>query len=234
MGNRNPDEKKETDVKPRGKKPAPRELGCTLTMGKGAKRVVRKGQIAQGGDELHFHTGRTGRGGADFSLHIPYGDIGEIEVDVPDGTLTMQVAEHGAITLQLGKHAADWKKQIEERPTPVTELGVTKKSVVALVGIDDDELERELATCSPSFADADAKELDLLFVGIEHKQDLAQLGPLSKRVKRGGALWAVVSSKTRSAPETHEIAAAARGAGLVSGNVVDITRTLQALRLTKV
>jgi hypothetical protein len=236
MGVRNPDLPKDS-VKPRGKKPAPRELGCTLSMGKGAKRVVRKGQVALGVDELHFHTGRTGRSGADFSLHIPYGDIGEIEVDVPDGTLTMEVVEHGPIVLQLGKHASDWKKMIVERDTPLDQLGVgknSKKLRVGLVGIDDDELQRELATRVPAFAEADAGELDLLFVGVEHKADLLQLGPLSKRVKRGGVLWAVVSTRARSAPEAHEIAAAGRGAGLVSGNVVDFSRTLQALRLAKV
>lgn len=202
-------------------------------MGKGATRVDRKGMAALGSEELHFHTGRTGRSGKDFSLHIPYGDIEKLEVDVHDGQLTLTVAEHGAIVFQLGKHAGDWKKMIEERPTLLDELGVRKRARVALVGVDDDEFVRELATRVPELSGEEVKEVDLLFVGIEHRADLAQLGPLSKRVRRGGVVWAVYSEKAR-APEEHEIAAAGRAAGLVNGHTVAVSRTLQALRLNKI
>ena len=134
--------------------------------------------------------------------------------------------------LQLGKHASDWKKMIEERPTPLDELGVDKKARVAVVAIEDDEFLKLLATRVPELAGEEAGDLDLLFVGVEHRADLSQLSALSRRLRHGGVLWALTREKGR-APEAHEIAAAGRSAGLLSGNVVEVSRTLQAVRLNK-
>jgi hypothetical protein len=231
MGARNPDSPKQTARK--GKKAAPRETGCEVRMGRGASRVVRKGQAALGADELHFHTGRTGRAGKDFALHLRYDDIQEVELDVNAGTITLSVVEQEPITLVLGKYAGDWKRFILERPTPLDALGVRKRARVGVVGVADDELIAQLQSRVPVLADEAASELDMVFVGVEHRADLAQLGPQSKRVRAGGVVWAVHQEKPR-APELHEIASAGRSAGLVIGGVVEFSRTLQALRLTKI
>ena len=234
MGVRSPDTPKDT-VKPRGKKAAPRELSCRVESGRGATRISRKGLAALGGEELRFHTGRTGRNGKDFFLHVRYDDISAIVVDAHSGTMTVTASEHpDAITYHLGKHAGDWKKLIEERPTTVDELGVKPGSRLALVGIDDDELLALLNERVRAIAGDTDEDLHMLFVGVEHRADLAQLGGLARRVRRpNGVVWAVYSTKARTLTEP-EIAAAGRAAGLVDGGIVDLSRTRKALRLTRI
>jgi hypothetical protein len=190
---------------------------------------------AIGESELRFHTGRTGRNGKDFFLHIPFAEITDIAVDAHAGTMTVTSGELEApVVYHLGKHAADWKKMIEERPTPVDELGVKAGVKVALVNIDDDELLADLESrVKGGFAGDDATDLDLLFVSVEHKQDLAQLGTLARRVKRpGGTIWVVYSTRARTL-DGPAIGAAGRGAGLIDGDTVDFTRTKKAVRLTR-
>ena len=62
-------------------------MTCKVLVGTGRARQLRNGTAALGPDELRFHTGRTGKQGKDFFLHIAYEDIQELELDAPDRPL---------------------------------------------------------------------------------------------------------------------------------------------------
>jgi len=222
MGTRAPDGPKESER--RGRKPAPWQTTCKVTMGRGKTRVLRSGTAALAPEELRFHTGRTGRQGPDFFVHIRFEEIQELAVDAPAGTLTVTTEEHGPIVFQLGRAAPEWKQRIEERPTRLDALGIKPRSRVGVVGFVDDELEARAAGAEDP--------LDVLIVGTEHPADLPRLAALAGRVKKGGWVWAVYPAASRALDE-RAIAEAASTAGLAPGDSIELSRTHRAMRLMR-
>lgn len=220
MGSRSPYTPKEGA--PARRKSAARETNCRVQVGARGKRSMRAGVAVLSPDELRFNTGRTGREGKDFFVHIRYTDIRTLHADGHAGTLTVVTNEDEEIVFHLGRLAAEWKQLIEARPSRLDELGVRPTSRVALIGVDDDELVTEIAARVPGFAPAETgDELDVLFVGVEHRADLARLGQFAARVRRQlGVIWAIFPTAERGVSAA-EITAAARPAGLVP------TRTLE-------
>lgn len=228
MGSRSPDGPKQSEK--RGKRSAPWQMTCKVTLGRGRSRVVRSGMAALGDQELRFNTGRTGRQGPDFFVHIPFADIQSLVVDEPAGTLTVTTEENGPVVFALGRAAPEWKERIEAQPTRLDGLGITPASRVALVGFVDDELEAELAG---RLQNEGTGELDLVLVGTEHPADLPRLAALAGRVRsRGGVVWAVFPAASRGISE-RAIAAAGAAAGLAPGDSIELSRTHRALRLTR-
>lgn len=211
-------------------------------MGHGKNRVTRQGLAVLGPEELRFHTGRTGRSGKDFFLHIRYDAITSLAVNASLGLLVVATPEHDDATFHLGRLAAAWKKIIEERPRRLDELGVKPKSKIAVIAVDDDELYAELAARVSGFdpAAADAAitsgkhDLDVLIVGAEHKADLPRVVGLASHVKKpGGVIWVVHPTESRALP-THEIAAAARAVRLVDAGTITFSATHTAIKLSRV
>jgi hypothetical protein len=228
MGARSPDTPPASTPRS-GKKPPPRDANVRVKVGTAAPR---KGVAVLGDEELRFHTGRTGRDGKDFYLHLRYDRITSLVVDPHAGTLVVSTPEHEAITFHLGRYAADWKRLIEERPSRLDELEVTPRSRIAMVAIDDDDLVTELSTRVRGFEEGPG-EVDLLFVGVRHRADLPRLAELARRLRRPrGVLWLVYAVESRVLPES-EIIAAARAAGLSAGRTVALSRTHAALRLIR-
>jgi hypothetical protein len=183
-----------------------------------------------GPEELHFHTGRTGREGEDFVLHLRYDDITALRADGPAGTLTVATGDEGEVVLQLGRLAVAWKAWIDERPSVLRDLGLTPKSRVAWVGVDDDVMEQALGGLEQTDL---GDGLDAMFAGAEHRADLARLEALAQRVRPdGGVLWVVVPAESRVIAEA-ELAAAARALGLALGRTVELPPGRRAFRLTR-
>jgi hypothetical protein len=232
MGARSPSSPKQPPAL-RPKKPTPRDVACRVKTGRGAE--VRKGSAILTDDAIRFHTGRTGRNGIDFSLQVSFDEITALVVDETAGTLVVSTSEDAKITFYLGQHAAAWKGMIQERPDSLAVLAIEPRSRVAVVGVGDaafvTELEESFPGCT-QVAD-DAAELDVIFIGLEHRADLARLATQTLRVRRpGGVLWAVYPASSRViAP--HEIVPAARTAGLFMGDTVVVSKSHQALRLTR-
>ncbi|MCC6995599.1 MAG: hypothetical protein IT370_13400 [Deltaproteobacteria bacterium] len=227
MGSRVPDGPYQSQRK--GRKPAPRETGCKLQQSKNP-RDLRNGSAVLGEDELRFRTDRTGRHGSDFHLHIPYSDIESIEVDAHSGQLSLTTREHGDVVLHLGRHAVEWKRLIEEQGSGLLdELGVKRGSKVALLAVLDPELERELGERVP---DLDPEgTLDVAFLGVEHRSDLAGIPALAARLRTGGGLlWLVHPEDVL--PEA-DFTAAARNAGLTPAGEVRLSRSHLALKLRR-
>jgi hypothetical protein len=228
MGSRKPWSPDGGEAPARGKKKAPRDLNVKLDMGRGKGRVVRSGRAVLTEEELRFHTGRTGREGADFNLHLRYEEIARV-VLLPDGaSLTVTTQDGTDHTFHVGKHAPAWKEMVEARPGVLSVLGVRADTRFASTYLPDEELQAALASRAQP---EDAAELDLLFVGAAHPSDLARLRELARRVRqRGGALWVVYPVGTRGLDES-DVAAAGRAAGLVAGAAVTISRAYEALKL---
>src|SRR5207249_3016269 len=112
MGSRNPSSPKE-EPRTRGKRRAPTDLNCRLEMGHGKDRVVRAGLAVITDDELRFRTGRTGRDGRDFFVHVALGDVRSVALAPSGMAITVTPAEAEAFTLHLGKHAPAWKQLVE-------------------------------------------------------------------------------------------------------------------------
>jgi hypothetical protein len=205
-------------------------------MGRGAARVVRRGMAALCPDELRFHTGRTGREGEDFFLHLRFEHITSLVADGPAGTLTVATPDQEAIIFHLGRLAVPWKQIIDERPDLLRDLGVTARARVALVADDDDALVQALAARTPGDADSASEAgdgLDVLFAGVQHRADLARLGAMAARVRPGsGVVWVVYPAGSRAVTEA-AIVAAGRALGLASGITVELSPGRLALRLMR-
>jgi hypothetical protein len=224
VGSRNPDPPQPSRTRARK---APLSTGCRARLGRGA---LRRGTAALGPDGLHFHTGRTGREGEDFALHVPYEEITAVEADGPAGTLTVSTREQGELELHLGRMAVAWEELLaERRPDVLRDLGVGERSRVALVAVQDERLEEALGA---RIVLDDAAEVDALLVGAEHRADLARLAALARRVRPGGALWVVLAARGRGV-SAEDVAAAARAAGLVAGGAVAIGDERIAVRVAK-
>jgi hypothetical protein len=216
VGARNPDGPKKSD------KPAKRRRRDASIHVRIAGEE-RRGQAALGDDELHFHTGRTGRTGKDFSLRVRYDEIKTLVADEAKGTLTV-TTEETEVVLLLGRLAGDWKEQIENRPTIARLFGLTKRSRVAFSGVDDEEL----ATILPA-ASADG-ELDAAFIGAGHRADLARVGELAPRLKTGGTLWVVVAP---GGAVRKDLPTVARAAGLAEGATIELATGNEAVGFVK-
>jgi hypothetical protein len=228
MGSRVPDGPKQSARK--GRKPAPFQLGCKVELGRGRARVLRSGTAALAPDALRFHTGRTGREGPDFSLHLDFDAIERVEVDGPAGTMTVTTAEHGPVVFHLGRAAEEWSERVQARPGPLAELGIGARTRVALVGVGPEALaglEAELA------GRAAEGEVDVLLVGVEHPADLRRLGEVARRVRAGGVVWAVSPRTGARVPDEAAIGVAATAVGLAPGHAVLLGRGHRALRLVR-
>jgi hypothetical protein len=228
MGSRTPWSPDGGEPPARGKKRPPRDLNVKLTTGRGKERVVRNGRAVLTEEELRFRTGRTGRDGADFNLHLSYDEIARV-VLLPDGaSFTVTMKDGVDHTFHVGKHAPAWIEIIEARPNVLSVLGIGADTRFAVTYVPDEELGAALAARAQQ---EDAAELDLLFVGATHRSDLAHLQESARRLRRpGGALWVVYPVGTRGLDES-DVAVAGRAAGLVAAGAVTLSRAYEALKL---
>lgn len=134
---------------------------------------------------------------------------------------------------RLGEvQAARWAEAIANPKGRLDKLGVKPGMRVAVLGVDDDALEGELAARAAAPVD-DLSALDLLFYAADSADALARIGELVPALAETGALW-VVSRKGRSATvKDVEVMAAAKSFGLVDNKVVGFSDTLTALRFTR-
>jgi hypothetical protein len=225
MGARNPESPGNT-TKRKGKKAAPREANCRLKIN---RETPRPGFAVLAEDELRFHTGRTGREGKDFSVHVRYEDMRELEVDAQNGNLWFTTVEGQKMFFEIGRHAAEWKRMIDERPTPLDALDLKPGMRVALERV---VVEGELLEAVAAMA-VEGDNLDVLVFGAEHKADLTQLTAAARRVKPGGGvIWVLYTEGSRTISDP-DIIAAGRTAGLVSAGAFEISRTQSAVKLTR-
>ena len=109
-------------------------------------------------------------------------------------------------------------------------LGVKPGQRIALVGIENPEFRKELASRILDFArEKPQDDLDLLFYGVESTQALHRLENLVRTIKRDGAIW-VIYPKGQAHICELDVIAAGKAAGLVDSKVASFSETHTALR----
>jgi len=111
-------------------------------------------------------------------------------------------------------------------------LGVSKESVVSVLGVDDSEFWKVLKERNPGASQGRLrKATDLIFFGVNTKDGLRTLKRLKEYLKPNGAIW-VVSKKGKEATlKEIDVISAAKSAGLVDNKVVSFSETHTSLRL---
>jgi hypothetical protein len=160
----------------------------------------------------------------DFRLKIPFSDIQKITAD--DSHLTIQFAG-GEAKFDLGATSRKWMQKIQHPPTLFDKLGVKAGQRIALSGIADVEFSASLRALAGAFV---RKEADIVFLGIESKEELPKIEMAVTAIQPAGALW-VVYPKGRQDIKEADVMAAAKAAGLVDVKVCAFSATHTATKM---
>jgi hypothetical protein len=160
----------------------------------------------------------------DFRLKIPFCDIRKIAAD--DSHLTIQFAG-GEAKFDLGATSRKWMRKIQHPPSLFDKLGVKAGLRIALSGVADDEFSTSLRSLAGALVSKDA---DILFVGIESKNELPKIEQAMHAIQPAGAVW-VVYPKGRKDIKEADVLAAAKAAGLVDVKVCAFSPTHTATKM---
>jgi hypothetical protein len=160
----------------------------------------------------------------DFRLKIPFSDIQKIAAD--DSHLTIQFAG-GDAKFDLGPTSRKWMQKIQHPPSLFDKLGVKAGLRIALSGVEDEEFSASLRSLAGTFV---KKEADIVFVGIESKDELPKIEKAATAIQPAGAVW-VVYPKGRKDIKESEVMAAAKAAGLVDVKVCAFSPTHTATKM---
>lgn len=160
--------------------------------------------------------------GDDVRLKIPLTSIRSLVAK--DGTLIVRHGKSEELRLELGAHAEKWKQKIEKPKGRLDKLGVKSAQRVAIVGVGDASLEKEVRDRGAEIVAA-KKDVDVLFFGLASESDLKKLASMQKVIARDGAIW-TIRAKGKDAPVSEQRAmAAGKAAGLVDVKVVKFSET---------
>jgi len=110
-------------------------------------------------------------------------------------------------------------------------LGIKPGARVALVGLDDAAIRRELRTRTTDVAEGrPRKDTDMILFAVDGLKPLARLKTLQGSIKRNGAIW-VVWPKGQAHIKEDMIRGAALAQGLVDIKVIAFSETLSGLKL---
>jgi len=162
-----------------------------------------------------------------FKLVIPFREI--TKLSTKDGELAVTFAG-GTARFALGAAATKWADKIRNPKSLLDKLGVKRGQDVVVIGIDDESFLRDLAKAVEDVRSRPGHDADLIFFGLEEKEELARLLALREALAPAGAIWAVWPKGRAELKEDHIRAAAIR-AGLVDVKVAAFSATLSALKL---
>jgi hypothetical protein len=110
-------------------------------------------------------------------------------------------------------------------------LGVKPQHRVAVLGVDDgDFLFQLVGRAEQVYVNRRRSGIDLIFLGVNRRQDLRKLGSQRNFIARNGAIWVVWPKGSKEVNE-NDVREAALDAGLVDVKVVSFSPTLSALKL---
>ena len=102
---------------------------------------------------------------------------------------------------------------------------------MALIGLPDRWFRDLLATRTQDLIGGrPRKESDLIFVRVDHRDDLDRVGPLQRYLVPSGAIWVI---RPKGSPDIKEVDVIDAGirAGLVDNKIARFSETLSAMRL---
>ena len=110
-------------------------------------------------------------------------------------------------------------------------LGVKPEHRVAVLGLDEgDFLFQLVGRAEQVYVNRRRSGIDLIFLGVNRRQDLRKLGSQRNFIARNGAIWVVWPKGSKEVNE-NDVREAALDAGLVDVKVVSFSPTLSALKL---
>lgn len=191
-----------------------REAVCTVRYG----TDVSEGKALLEGEDLRFR--------GDFRLTIPFTDVSVVEAT--NGELRVTFSG-GLVTFEIGQvaEAESWAERIRNPRRLIDTLDVMPGARVALLGISDSDFLVQLRARTELVLEHDlVRNLDLIFVQAENREELEQLGTLERYLQRNGAIW-IVTPKGKRVPTITEmdVLVAGRAAGLIDTKVVTFSTT---------
>jgi hypothetical protein len=186
---------------------------------------------------------QAGRRRATVKVHLEPTEIrigGALALVVPLRELSAYEARAGVLhlawpkgkaALSLGADADKWAQKIRYPRSRLDKLGVKPDLRVAVVGLRDPELLRELRERTSDVSTGKPKaETDLVIVAMSGRADLEQLSALRRVLKKNGAIW-VVWPKGRKEFREDDVRAHGPRAGLVDVKVMSFSDTLSGLKM---
>lgn len=171
-------------------------------------------------DEIRFR--------GEHRLKIPLSDVRDATAS--DGTLRIEHAG-GVAAFTLGPAAAKWADRIRSPRSVAEKLGVKPGMAVAVIGIEDEGLLRELADKGAMLVTGRMpKQVEMVLVRITTAAGLARLPRLAEAIAPAGAIWVVHPRGVPAVADT-VIFAAAKKAGLTYTKVARISDTDTAEKL---
>lgn len=166
--------------------------------------------------------------GGELKITIPFRDMDAVAAR--DGRLEVSLRE-GRASFALGAAAEKWARAIRSPRSLVDKLGVKPGSIVAAIGLADEEVLSQVRERAGDVSLGRARRgSDVVLVQISSKAELTRLGRLRGSLKPNGAIWAVWV-KGRKALTENDVRAAALSAGLVDVKVASVSDALSGLKL---
>jgi hypothetical protein len=165
-----------------------------------------------------------------FRLKIPFVDMRSISAG--KGILRIEFSD-GTAEFQLDAQAEKWAQQILHPKGLIDKLGVKPSHKVSVLGLKDPSfLELLRGRASRVSVGRTGRDLDLVFVLMKDRTDLARLAGMGRSINDGGGVW-VLWPKGQKAFREDDIRAAGPAAGLVDVKVVSFSETLSGLKMVK-
>lgn len=157
----------------------------------------------------------------DFRLVVPFERM--TEVNASEGKLLL-VYPGGRLTLELGAQAEKWANKIRTPKSLSDKLGVKPGARVAMLGLNDEGLLRDLRARQCALSTRMDPNAALIFLAAESRRDLDRLGAIRRAMKRDASVW-VVRPKGVAAITERDVMQAGKDAGLVDVKVVRFSVT---------
>jgi len=165
-----------------------------------------------------------------FRLKIPF--VAMMSVSAGQGILRIEFSE-GTAEFHLEAQAEKWKQQILHPRSLIDKLGVKPSHKVSVLGLNDPSFVELLrGRTSRVSVGRVGRDLDLVFVLMKDRGDLARLAAMGRSINDSGGVW-VLWPKGRKAFREGNIRAAGSAAGLVDVKVVSFSETLSGLKMVK-
>ena len=190
------------------------EAVCTVRYG----TDVSEGRALLEGEDLCFR--------GDFRLTIPFADVSVVEAS--DGELHVTFSG-GLATFKIGQvaEAESWAEKIRNPSRLIDMLDVMPGACVALLGVSDPDFIVQLRARTELVLEHDlVRNLDLIFVQAENREEVEQLSTLEHYLQCNGAIW-VIAPKGKHAINITEmdVLTAGRAAGLTDTKVAEFSAT---------
>jgi hypothetical protein len=146
----------------------------------------------------------------------------ELRLSVPDTIVELRL---GAIAAQR------WADAISNPKSRLQKLGVSGSDRAYVRGIADQDFLDELRGALANGPSASLRgAFDIIFLGVSHSSELAEIGRCREHLAPAGALWIVHPKGKAAAVSEHEVRAAIARAGLFDAKVVAFSATHTATK----